>query len=164
LNVNDTFISGTDNTKGIFKMPSATLLSKSNRFRPLIFEFFLSDTIKQELKTLGIKGYFIVRQPRIPIFLTQAASIGISDCAYIPILSSYEDSEEGEIVSFHTTSPLCKTKNSIEIKRNTVHFTREEDGAPKCFINGLISLDILYNPQLQSIFNGESFVLKNVGK
>ena len=40
-----------------------------------------------EFEQLGISGYFVVRQKRIPITICQGFSVGIADYAYIPVLN-----------------------------------------------------------------------------
>ena len=170
IDINEIFIKGsTDNTKGVFKLPLENLLSSGGRFRPIMFEFMVPDAVRQELELLGIKGYFFVRQPRIPIFLTQGFSVGISKYAYTPILSSYTVDDESENednkyknIEFHTTSPLNLRDSKLYVEKTQVSFKKNDTGAPKIEYRGLVSIDVSLNPRLQSIFNGESFTLKPV--
>ena len=140
-----------------------------------MFEFMVPDAVQKELELLGIKGYFFVRQPRIPIFLTQGFSVGISKHAYTPILSNYtvdaedesEDSLENEDnkdkkIEFHTTSSLNLRNSKLYVEKTQVSFKENDTGAPKIEYRGLVSIDVSLNPRLQSIFNGESFTLKPV--
>jgi hypothetical protein len=80
-----------NNTKGVFKMPYVDLMSSINsvnkQISPIVLKFTLYGPDMEMLKNeLNIKGYFYVRQPRIPVFLAQGYSLGVSKTAYIPML------------------------------------------------------------------------------
>ena len=72
-----------NNDKGVFKVPDLDVLSTRN---PIYFNFTLPD-----LSGLGeyedkIKGWFIVRQKRIPTTICQALSIGTDKRCYLPVI------------------------------------------------------------------------------
>lgn len=94
---NDVFVVGgsyRENIKGVFKLPSMSLYSTNSLFYPIGLSFTIPSEVQLELAELGIVGYFIVRQKRIPITICQGFSVGISENAYIPMLY-WQDSDNG---------------------------------------------------------------------
>ncbi|MGV8961769.1 MAG: hypothetical protein ACOH2V_00040 [Candidatus Saccharimonadaceae bacterium] len=91
-----------ENVKGVFKIDSYLNLTKAvpvtfdgtNTIKPLGLKFnFTSNVIDGDGKfVLGLKdltkGFFIVRQRRIPTILAQAVGIATSSKAYIPIIKA----------------------------------------------------------------------------
>ena len=77
-----TTVSG-DNKLGVFKTPYDDLIRSST---PLCFEFSIDKETQNTLKNLGITGYFIVRQKRLPITLCQAMIGGINKYSHYPML------------------------------------------------------------------------------
>ena len=79
-----------DNTFGVFKTPNENIISDKNdspkEVKPLYFEIQLDNTITNALREYGVKGYFIVRQKRIPTSLCQGLSVGIDRYSYTPLL------------------------------------------------------------------------------
>lgn len=66
------------------------------------FEIRVSDTVISRLKALGIKGFFFVRQGRIPLTLCQGITVGVDNVGRVPtipikdgILSGMESSLDG---------------------------------------------------------------------
>ena len=71
------------NDKGVFKTPNVDVLKSK---RPIYFNFTLPDiSILGEYKN-KIKGWFVVRQKRIPITICQALSIGTDKRCYLPVI------------------------------------------------------------------------------
>lgn len=71
------------NCKGVIKMP------ESNSLDILGIKFILQDEedrIIQALAELGVKGYFFVRQKRIPTILCQALTIGVDKESHTPVI------------------------------------------------------------------------------
>ena len=170
VDINKLFIEGSYNTKGVFRIPAASI-RKNNNMHPIKLEFKLPDTLPSKLKALGIKGYFFVRQARIPIFLMQAFSIGISDNSYTPLLSYYTTEDGSDSYKMFTTSPMRKDTSDenkknhfIKIERVDVEFDKISTNTTDCHFRGLYSLDVCLQPQLQSLLCGNSFVLKPVGR
>ena len=79
-----------DNTFGVFKTPNKNIILNTEdckgEVKPLYFKIHLDDTIANALKEYGVKGYFIVRQKRIPTSLCQGLSVGIDRYSYTPLL------------------------------------------------------------------------------
>ena len=74
-----------DNIAGVFKTPDVNILT-TGVVNPLYFSFKLSDDVVNTLQQLGIVGYFIVRQKRIPITICQGFGVGIDKASYFPML------------------------------------------------------------------------------
>ena len=158
ININKTFIAGGCNTKGVFRMPKANL-QRNDGIHPLLLEFYIPEEVRKELQARHIKGFFFVRQPRIPVFLMQALSLGISDNAYSPMLS-YVD---GKNTYMFSSSPINVDGENIQIKRTDFEFEKYAAAAPKIHFRGLFSVDAILHPQMQSLLNGSSMKLKKVG-
>ena len=73
---------------GVFKNPKKSIYSRSNLNEgifPLYYQISISPEIMHELNKCYVKGYFIVRQKRIPTVIAQGLSIGIDASSYIPL-------------------------------------------------------------------------------
>lgn len=126
INIQENFIiQGTDNhnSKGVFKISDdqKQMFSDSGPIRPIGLKFkFENKVIAGTEKTYGLKdltkGFFIVRQERIPTILAQAVGIGTSDKAHIPVIkattsSKYNITQSWIAESFLTKHP--KTKKPV---------------------------------------------------
>ena len=155
--INDIFINGDSkyNTRGVFQMPDVDICS-TGEVKPLGLTAVVPECVRTKLYELNIKGMFFVRQPRIPIVLAQALSIGVSDRANIPVLSKQENGK-----SVYIAETILKD-NSLtrETKYSTVENT-EFWSATCC---ALLCQDVNLNKSLQSLFDGTQFILKPVGK
>ena len=74
-----------DNTFGVFKTPNKNIILNTE-VKPLYFKITLSEDLRNSLREYGVKGYFIVRQKRIPTSLCQGLSVGIDRYSYTPLL------------------------------------------------------------------------------
>ena len=78
------------NRNGVFKNPSddgcRVVNYSSKNVYPWYYQFQIDSTYVEELKTLGIKGYFFVRQKRVPSILCQGMSISIDKTSHTPML------------------------------------------------------------------------------
>lgn len=72
-----------DNCYGIFKTPKRDIFQESDQIKPLCFQFKFSEW--DNLKELGVIGYFYVRQKRIPVTLCQGLSLGIDSRSHLPV-------------------------------------------------------------------------------
>lgn len=175
-----------ENTKGVFRMPNINLYA-SDTVTPILLEFSIPTDIAAALIKLNIKGYYYVRQNRIPIFLAQGFSIGVSNSAYIPMLSTVstikEETEDGKEsllnskkVTFGTDGIFVRddilpteTKKNGKPKKNKsgqyIHLraTRTEvDSGSNTRVGGLLCPDAIFNKQLQSMLSGTKCVLRKV--
>ena len=178
IDINELFIDkhSCTNTKGVFRMPSLDLHAEEGNITPIVLQFKLPAHIIPELKQLGIKGYYYVRQARVPIFLAQGFSVGVSNTAYIPLLSTYMGINEAgtkDGVTFGTDSifiendkdPKTYKKEEKNLQGKYIHLRPNrraiKAGGP-VNVRGLVCPDAILNPQLQSLFCGSRFVLKNI--
>ena len=79
------------NRNGVFKNPTQTNSTKvqdyaNKQIKPWYYKFEINSEIQNSLKSLGIKGYFIVRQKRVPTILCQGMSISIDKTSHTPML------------------------------------------------------------------------------
>lgn len=142
------------NTGGIFKLPKVEIIDHVNHnVNPLYFEFQFPKSTLDELKKLGVEGYFFTRTKRLPISLFQGLSVGIDDESGIPmpfissgvktdyIAESFVD--EGE----HTLSEMLdKHLRSLD--------------TPSTTTSALLSLDPMVVPQLHSMLSWNEYNLQ----
>lgn len=154
----NTFINGgkyLDNSFGVFKTPFVPVINYSelpenNKVTPLYFKFKFSSEVIEELKKYKVKGYFIVRQKRIPTIVAQGLSIGVDNSSYIPMIKY---GEQFETEGFLTKNRLLSQTFEDRIKSTDVK---------EC--SGLLCLDAAVNKTLQSTFDGSDFMLQPTGK
>lgn len=148
----DVFISDgnyLDNTFGVFKNPDVAVLDYSNtKAKPLFYQMTLNEDILYALTQLKVKGFFFVRQKRIPTSLCQGVSVGIDRTSYVPML--YDNG----IQKYFTESFLSPSRTLVHsFDSHKVTTNRKE-------CSGLLSLDANVISDLQSNFDGTEFVLK----
>ena len=154
----NTFINGgkyLDNSFGVFKTPFVPVINYSelpenNKVTPLYFKFKFPPEVIKELKEYKVKGYFIVRQKRIPTIVAQGLSIGVDNSSYIPMIKY---GEQFETEGFLTKNRLLSQTFEDRIKHTDVK---------EC--SGLLCLDAAVNKILQSTFDGSDFMLQPTGK
>lgn len=146
-----------ENTGGVFRFSKdkkiiqySTDNNKSGVY-PLGIKFTIPSIVIEKLKKLNIKGYFFVRQKRIPNFLAQGFSIGVDFASNTPTLRNGSDANGNPIYqseSFINKSRVLNTDyNSRKIESNTISSS------------GLLCIDSYVDKQLQSLFNGSNFKL-----
>lgn len=149
FDITSTFINECENTKGVFIMPSVEV-NQNNIIRPISLQFEVDPIITNKLHELGIKGYYFVRQKRIPNFLAQGFSVGVSDNAYIPMLPKDEN-------KYFTHSVIASTEdNAATLGKQEVPTTNAKN-------RGLVCVDAFLNKGLQSLLDGSKFKLIKVG-
>lgn len=150
----DLFIgeSNLTNTKGIFQMPNISIIDNKT-VKPLYLKFTISSEVKQKLSEYQIKGYFFVRQKRIPTILAQGLSIGIAAIGYVPLI--YTDLNDNETEEKYETESFLSQNSGIlstTFKDRIIYVERKGSSA-------LLCLDANVNPLLQSNFNGMEYVI-----
>jgi hypothetical protein len=108
-----------DNTKGVIKLPYQQVIT-SEGVKPLGLKFNISSELKTELDS-HVKGFFFVRQKRIPTILAQGCAIGKTRDAFgnLPVIP-YDN--KGDINGFLSQSrylekrTLSVVPNNYEIK------------------------------------------------
>ena len=151
------------NTFGVFKNPEETngcvIQNHTNKeTKPWFYHIELPENSNwnyvQELKELGVKGFFFVRQKRIPTILTQSVSLGIDKESGIPLLYNFEKKKYFTETFLDVTN---STKGQLTNKfENRIAYLDGRDGS------ALLSMETSSNPILQSSFDGSSFILQKV--
>lgn len=164
-----------DNTKGVFRNPDDFSVVQHDGERgvyPLYYEISLNDDVREQLRINGVKGFFIVRQKRIPITLAQGLSIGTDKISFTPML--YDDQQinptsnvaKGYIGESFISSPKSMTgERSIGsgLMLTTDYLSRRITTDYKQS-SGLLSLDACVNPSLQSVLDGTQYTFQPVWK
>lgn len=104
-----------DNLRGVFKTPNVDIIG-TDLVKPLYFTFKISNLLITKLAKLGVVGYFIVRQKRIPITVCQGYSIGIDSSSYIPMLRAYKTpGDPNHRPVFITESFISSIENNFNV-------------------------------------------------
>lgn len=139
-----------DNIMGVFKLPDNISIWDHNEktVKPLCFKISFPKGLREKLRSMGIKGFFIVRQKRIPTILCQGLAIGIDPVSSVPTIPIYKDGQynyisEGFIDEYGTLSTNFKKKTTIGKATSA-----------------LLSLDSCVTPLLQSTFDGSEYIVQ----
>jgi hypothetical protein len=142
------------NVKGVFQLPNANIINdrKSSKEESTIEPIGLKFTINNEILSVlknehKVKGFFFVRQKRIPTTLAQGFSIGVDISSYIPMIYD-NNKKEYTAESFISKSRILTTGASTRVLTT---------GSKQS--SGLLCLDASVNKQLQSILDNSEFVL-----
>lgn len=156
------------NTFGVFKNPECnniTQIQNYNKketkpwcYRISIPKIITSDEfgsaewdLLEELKQFGVKGFFFVRQKRIPITLCQGVSLGIDEPSSLPMLYDLKNN------NYFSEGFLDKNNGTLSYKfdnRKVISNVRKG--------SALISLEANVTPMLQSTLDGSSFLLQKI--
>ena len=144
------------NTWGVFKNPNEDecpiINDEARSVNPWYYSISIDSSIRDELRSLGVKGYFFVRQKRIPITLCQGFSVGIDSSSNIPSL--YFDGK------YIAESFLEKTKSSGKtVLSLSENFDNRIIKSDKKEGSALLCVDATLNPLLQSSLSGNTFNL-----
>ena len=139
-----------DNIMGVFKMPKDIQIYDHDKKEtyPWGFEISFPEGLREKLQAMGIKGFFIVRQKRIPTILCQGLSIGVDRAGHVPIIPIYKNSKWNYI-----------TESFID-DQGTLSTGFKELVANYKATSALLSLDPCVTPLLQSTFDGSEFTLQ----
>lgn len=105
-----------------------------------------------DLHNKGIKGFFFVRQQRIPTILCQGFSIGVDKSSYLPMI--YDENDGKYIIE------SFKDKKGVLVSSFKDRLLQTESIQS----SGLLSVDVSNNRNLQSFFDTSEFVLEKVLK
>ena len=143
-----------DNTFGVFKNPKVQIIDyQQTTVKPLYYKFEISSAIQHELKKCGIKGFFIVRQKRIPITLCQGISVGVDQYSHIPML--YDNAAK----KFFTESFLGVLNHKNWLGNDYDPHIRYTSHTGNY---GIVSLDAILSKELQSAFDGSDYMIEPV--
>lgn len=138
-----------DNTFGVFRTPkNITIVDHGNkRITPMGIRVKLDTELQNMLKENKIKGFFIVRQKRIPITIAQGFSLGVDATSYLPML--YNDNNH----TYFLEGFLSDTKTLTTTYSNRIKTLNSANSS------GLLCLDACVNPSLQANFDGTEYSL-----
>ena len=140
------------NSKGVFRFSKCyneIVNHKDNSITPVGVKFTLPVEVVKALRKENIKGFFFVRQPRIPTILCQGYSIGVNDNCYIPMLNYNGD----YIAESFLTSDLLVTKQNTSKRILKTKYKQS---------SGLLCVDAYLSKQLQSMFDTSEFKIEKV--
>lgn len=142
-----------DNTMGVFKNPRANVIQEDG-VKPLFYEMRLSDDVVSVLKKNKIKGFFFVRQKRIPTILGQGLELGINKNSYLPMFYD-SNTDKYCIERFLSDDRLLTTTLNSRLSK----FSKSDRQS-----SALLSLDAAVMPTLQSQFDSSEFTLSEAYK
>ncbi len=156
----DTFIPGSSNlhsnTKGVFKNYIENIYGSRNEFDiwnkgvyPMYYEISVNSELASELSKYGVKGYFVVRQKRIPTILGQGLSIGVDRYSHAPCLRSNSDGS-------YFSETITNNRGGLSLTGMNVAKTDDISSS------ALLFLDANVNPEIQSALDGSKFFLEEV--
>lgn len=137
------------NTRGVFRIPNVSPYKNENGtvgVYPIYFKIEINEDCKNALTKQNIKGFFIVRQKRIPTILAQGLSVAVDSFSYIPMI------RHGE--RYITEGFL----NSDKVLTHQFEGHVKENGIKAC--SGLLCLDANVNPYIKSAVNNTEFKLQ----
>ena len=144
------------NTKGVFKFSkrykdivAAEDTPKNKKgIYPMGINFSFPKRMIQDLHSKKIKGFFFVRQPRIPTILCQGYSVGVDRVGYFPMIK-YGDEYIVESFKDSNGTLVTSAKNRIETAKDVQS-------------SGLLCVDAYCNKQLQSMFDTSEFKVERI--
>lgn len=135
IEVNDDYSIGKsehylENSKGVIRFNLNTddkfIVNKDGETTPLGIKFYIPEDVFAELNKY-CKGFFIVRQKRIPTILAQALTIGLDRSANVPLIPTNDDpvkpyiterfiNDDRELVHYYEDRIYKQESNKIDIK------------------------------------------------
>lgn len=156
INKDDFFLAGDQflsNTKGIFKFPRTEVIDYANKkVTPIGIDFRINGEVIDELKKYDVKGFFFVRQKRIPNIIAQGYSIGVDKTSYIPMLAK-KDTKDNDKIKYFTESFISSDRTLTTSYNSRIITTGNKQSS------GLLCVDAIVNPQIQSMLDNSEFVL-----
>ena len=141
--------SNLSNTKGVFRFSDAyNQIFVGKEIKPLGIQFSFPKEMIYDLRKKKIKGFFFVRQPRIPTILCQGFSVGIDRAGYYPMINYNGDYV---VESFKNKKGVLTTQvSSRELSTKNIQSS------------GLLCVDAYCNKKLQSMFDTSEFKLERI--
>lgn len=159
--ISDETTNNLDNTLGVFRNPDVKIYNTNDGTCPLYYNMDMS-YILPELSKYNIKGYFFVRQKRLPTTLCQGLEVGINKNCFIPMLWD-SDKKQYFTESFVVTN-IDADESTIEEDGRKIgdligtHSERILETDVKQS-SGLLCVDAMVNPSLQSVFDSTGVML-----
>lgn len=141
-----------DNIMGVFKMPKNIQIYNhvNKETHPWGFRISFPEGLLAKLRSMGVKGFFIVRQKRIPTILCQGLSVGIDRAGHVPTLPIYDQKEK---VFKYITEGFIDDNGTLStnFKKKTSNYKAT---------SALLSIDPCVTPMLQSTFDGSEYTIQ----
>lgn len=139
-----------ENTRGVFKFTKNKIIinHKNKKVNPLGLKISIPNFVVNKLKELNIKGYYFVRQKRIPTFLFSGLSVGIDSISGVPCLDISKGEENRKLVAESFIN-----KNKILINDYSSKLVYSD----KCNNSGILSVDVKCDKQMQSLLNSDRY-------
>ena len=118
------------------------------------FSFFDFEHIKQELLNMGIVGYFIVRQKRLPTILAQAMVLNISKNMRLPLIGD----EICKVTDQYIKEDGKYSKHGLS--HGLTYHCKTTDGNAYCLICPEFTVR---QPYYNTLFTGSEFQIQNIG-
>lgn len=145
-----------ENIKGVVRLSYDKEIIKTNAsikgLYPLALTFNINDEVINEIKKFA-KGFFFVRQKRIPTILGQGLTIGIDKESYLPCLKN--SSNNFVMESFFDTDRILTN----DFAR---HLLKSNDYENNVEFNAILSPELMINKLVSNgIFNNSEFTISN---
>ena len=141
-----------DNIMGVFKMPKNIQIynHEKEETHPWGFRISFPEGLLAKLRSMGVKGFFIVRQKRIPTILCQGLSVGVDRAGHVPTLPIYNSTDK--IFNYITEGFIDDNGTlSTNFKKKTSKYKAT---------SALLSIDPCVTPMLQSTFDGSEYTIQ----
>lgn len=141
-----------DNIMGVFKLPKNIQIYDhvNKETHPWGFRISFPNHLLAKLRSMGVKGFFIVRQKRIPTILCQGLSVGIDRAGHVPTIPIYDQTEK---VFKYITEGFIDDNGTLSTnyKKKTSNYKAT---------SALLSIDPCVTPMLQSTFDGSEYTIQ----
>ena len=144
------------NAKGVIRFNDQKEYNESSpQQRIYSIGVFISEEIINYLKTLNIKGFFFVRQSRIPTILAQAYTLPYDNCSELPAIS-YND----KVIMESFLSKKCKLTNSYEeriVEFDDIHKSKMKHTRA---LTAICPEFMVKQPFFNQLFTGSSYPIR----
>lgn len=154
-----------ENAKGVYKFPKEDKASNDDTNLKIYSIKFSSQNLeesKEMLSKLGIKGYFFVRQKRMPLTLCQALTIGVDKQSHLPAIKSPSNLQSnGEVINNTNTRYIIEQLlDNDQILDDKFHPYLLNEGDLSA---AAICPDYDINPEYYNqLFNGDNYSIAQV--
>lgn len=143
-----------ENAKGTFRIDYHGDIIQDQGVFPIGVDFNVENDVVAEIKKYA-KGFFFVRQKRIPTTLLQGITIGVDEVGNVPTLRAQTVSNTGELVTNFFTESFIDNTNEL-----THDFTSRLIYSNNAYTAGLLSPEaILKSVEYNNLFTGTNYKL-----
>ena len=145
-----------DNIMGVFKMPKNIQIydHDAKETHPWGFKISFPEGLLTRLRSMGVKGFFIVRQKRIPTTLCQGLSIGVDRAGHVPTIPMYKVIDDANNKNWQYV-----TEGFID-DSGTLSTGFKDKWTNYKATSALLSIDPCVTPMLQSTFDGSEYTIQ----